>query len=66
VSAILQSPKGWPSVLLARAGAKDPADLDEAVKSGAFEGLRRAVRELGPEGTTAAAILAIDGIRGGS
>jgi NADH:ubiquinone oxidoreductase subunit F (NADH-binding) len=62
VSAILQSPKGWPSVLLARAGAKDPADLDEAVKSGAFEGLRRAVRELGPEGTTAAVEAA--GLRG--
>ena len=48
---ILQTPKGWPSVLLARAGAKDPTNLDEAVKAGAFEGLRRAIRELGPEGT---------------
>ena len=53
MSAILPSPKDWPSILLANAGAKDPADLDAAVKAGAFEGLRRAVRELGPEGTIA-------------
>lgn len=53
MSAILASPKGWPSILLARAGAAKPADLDDAVKAGAFEGLRRAVRELGPEGTVA-------------
>jgi NADH:ubiquinone oxidoreductase subunit F (NADH-binding) len=53
VSAILPSPKGWPSILLARAGAAKPADLDEATKAGAFDGLRRAVRELGPEGTIA-------------
>ena len=51
MSAILQSPKGWPSILLARAGAKDAADLDEALKAGAFEALRRAIRELGPAGT---------------
>jgi NADH:ubiquinone oxidoreductase subunit F (NADH-binding) len=53
VSELLQTPKDWPSVLLARARAKDPADLDEAVKAGAFEGLSRAIRELGPEGTIA-------------
>jgi len=48
---ILQTPRDWPSVLLARAGAKDPTNLDEAQKAGAFDGLRRAVRELGPDGT---------------
>jgi NADH:ubiquinone oxidoreductase subunit F (NADH-binding) len=53
VSAILPSPKDWPSILLARAGAKDPTDLEAAVKAGAFEAMRRAVRELGPEGTIA-------------
>jgi NADH:ubiquinone oxidoreductase subunit F (NADH-binding) len=53
VTAILPTPKDWPAVLLARAGAKDPTDLDEAVKAGAFEGLRRAIRELGPGGTIA-------------
>jgi NADH-quinone oxidoreductase subunit F len=51
VSAILPSPKGWPSILLARAGAKDSTDLDTATRAGAFEGLRRAIRELGPEGS---------------
>ena len=53
MSAILPSPKGWPSILLARAGAADPTDLDAALAAGAFEGLRRAVRELGPAGTIA-------------
>ncbi|HYK95651.1 MAG TPA: NADH-ubiquinone oxidoreductase-F iron-sulfur binding region domain-containing protein [Candidatus Dormibacteraeota bacterium] len=51
MSAILASPRDWPSILLARAGAADPSDLDAAISAGAFEGLRRAVRELGPEGT---------------
>ena len=53
MSAILPSPKEWPSILLARAGAADPTDLDAARKAGAFEGLRKAIRELGPEGTIA-------------
>jgi len=53
MTAILPSPKGWPSILLARRGAADPTDLDAAVAAGAFEGLRRAIRELGPAGTIA-------------
>ena len=53
MTAILPSPKGWPSILLARGGASAPADLDDALKAGAFEALRRAVRELGPAGTIA-------------
>jgi NADH:ubiquinone oxidoreductase subunit F (NADH-binding) len=53
VTAILPSPKGWPAILLARAGATEPADLDDALKGGAFEAFRRAVRELGPAGTIA-------------
>jgi NADH:ubiquinone oxidoreductase subunit F (NADH-binding) len=53
VTAILRSPKGWPAILLGRAGAAKPADLDDALKAGAFEALRRAVRELGPAGTIA-------------
>jgi NADH:ubiquinone oxidoreductase subunit F (NADH-binding) len=53
VTGILAAPRDWPSVLLARAAAKDPTDLDEALKAGAFDGLRRAIRELGPEGTIA-------------
>ncbi|HTK45011.1 MAG TPA: NADH-ubiquinone oxidoreductase-F iron-sulfur binding region domain-containing protein [Patescibacteria group bacterium] len=51
MTAILPTPKAWPSILLARRGAADPADLDAAVAAGAFEGLRRAIRELGPAGT---------------
>jgi NADH:ubiquinone oxidoreductase subunit F (NADH-binding) len=53
MTAILPTPKGWPSILLGRAGAAKPADLDDARKAGAFEALRRAVRELGPAGTIA-------------
>jgi NADH:ubiquinone oxidoreductase subunit F (NADH-binding) len=53
VSAILRSPKGWPSILLARAGAADATDIEAALAAGAFEGLRRAVRELGPAGVIA-------------
>ena len=53
MTAILPTPKDWPAVLLARAGATDPTDLDEALGAGAFEALRRAIRELGPEGTIA-------------
>jgi NADH:ubiquinone oxidoreductase subunit F (NADH-binding) len=62
VSAILPSPAGWPRILLARAGAAKPADLDDARKAGAFEALRRAVRELGPEGTIAEVLAS--GLRG--
>ncbi len=62
MSAILPSPTAWPSILLSRAGATDPASLDEAVKAGAFEAMRRAVRELGPEGTIAE--VGASGLRG--
>ena len=62
MSAILASPKGWPSILLARGSAADPTDLDEALKAGAFDGLRRAIRELGPAGTIAE--IEASGLRG--
>lgn len=64
--AILETRKDWPAILLPRAARGsapgDPSDLDAATKAGAFEGLRRAVRDLGPTGT----ILAIgaSGLRG--
>ena len=45
---LLKTPAAWPRILLARADAPDPTDLDAAVGAGAFEGLRRAIRELGP------------------
>src|SRR3990172_7482527 len=86
---ILETPKGWPAILLPRpdaaAGkptkprgradepaptaeataevtAADPADLDAAVRAGAFEGLRKAARDLGATATIAAAGAA--GLRG--
>jgi NADH:ubiquinone oxidoreductase subunit F (NADH-binding) len=49
---LLKPPASWPQPLLERAGAKDPTDLDAAVKAGAFEGLRIAVR-LTPPGVVA-------------
>ena len=62
MSAILPSPKDWPSILLARAGAADPTDLDAAIKDGAFEAFRQAIRVLGPEGTIAE--IETSGLRG--
>jgi NADH-quinone oxidoreductase subunit F len=50
---ILATPKGWPSILLARASAPNPTDLDAATAAGAFDGLRRAIRDLGATATTA-------------
>ncbi len=59
---ILRTPAGWPSILLARADAKAPTDLDAATAAGAFDGLRRAIRDLGPTGTIAE--IAAAGLRG--
>ncbi len=49
----LKTPKGWPTILLERAGAADPTDLDAAVRAGAFDGLRRSIRNLGATATIA-------------
>jgi NADH:ubiquinone oxidoreductase subunit F (NADH-binding) len=62
MAAFLKTPKAWPHVLLGRADAPDPTDLDAAVSAGAFEGLKRAVRDLGPTGTIAT--VAASGLRG--
>jgi NADH-quinone oxidoreductase subunit F len=69
MTTILKTPKGWPSVLFARAAtdgralAADPsAALDVAVAAGAFAGLKRAVHDLGPTGTIAT--IAGSGLRG--
>ena len=59
---LLKTPKAWPTILLERAGAADPLDLDAAVKAGAFEGLRKAIRELGPVATIAE--VGASGLRG--
>ncbi len=59
---LLRTPAGWPSILLARADAKDPTDLDAAVAAGAFDGLRKAIRDLG--GTAVTATIGASGLRG--
>ena len=63
---LLEAPADWPRVLLGRSlsvGSNDPgADFDEAVRAGAFEGLKRAVRDFGPTGTIAT--VAASGLRG--
>jgi len=53
--ALLATPRDWPRIITGRvdAIAADPTDLDAAVRAGAFEGLRVAVRDLGATGTIA-------------
>jgi NADH:ubiquinone oxidoreductase subunit F (NADH-binding) len=62
---LLATPPAWPTILLERAGAADPTDLDAAVRAGAFDGLRRSVRDLGPTGTIATLAASRLGGRGG-
>jgi NADH:ubiquinone oxidoreductase subunit F (NADH-binding) len=59
---LLTTPRDWPAILLGRARAADPTDLDEATRAGAFDGLRRAIRDLGATGTIAT--IAASGLRG--
>jgi NADH-quinone oxidoreductase subunit F len=59
---LLATPPAWPTILLERAGAADPVDLDTAVRAGAFDGLRHSIRDLGPTGTIAT--IAVAGLRG--
>lgn len=58
----LATPAAWPRILLERADAADPSDLDAAVAAGAFDGLHKAVRDLGPTATIAT--IAASGLRG--
>ena len=77
MTTILPTPAAWPRPLLgdppagappagaapaADAGRADPADLDAAVRAGAFAGLTRALRDLG--GTLTTATIAESGLRG--
>jgi NADH:ubiquinone oxidoreductase subunit F (NADH-binding) len=62
VSSLLKAPAGWPRLLLAERDGAEPADLDAAVGAGAFEGLKRAIGDLGPTGTIAT--VATSGLRG--
>jgi NADH:ubiquinone oxidoreductase subunit F (NADH-binding) len=59
---LLKTPTSWPRILLARADAPDPADLDAAVRAGAFDALRTAVRAMTPGQVVAA--VAGSGLRG--
>jgi NADH:ubiquinone oxidoreductase subunit F (NADH-binding) len=58
----LKTPAAWPRILLARAEAKDPTDLDAAVREGAFKALRHVIREAG--GPATIATIAGSGLRG--
>ena len=58
----LKTPPAWPRILLERAEAADPTDLDAAARAGAFEGLRRSIRDLGPTATIAT--IGAGGLRG--
>ncbi|HEU5203602.1 MAG TPA: NADH-ubiquinone oxidoreductase-F iron-sulfur binding region domain-containing protein [Candidatus Limnocylindrales bacterium] len=58
----LPTPSTWPAILLERADAADPTDLDAAAAAGVFEALRRAIRDLGATGTIAT--VAASGLRG--
>jgi NADH:ubiquinone oxidoreductase subunit F (NADH-binding) len=51
--ALLKTPAAWPSILLERAAAPDPTDLDGAVRAGAFDALRRVIRNFGSTATIA-------------
>ncbi len=59
---LLPLPADWPRILLGRADAAEPTDLDAAVRAGAFDGLRRAVHDLGPTATIAT--ISASGLRG--
>ena len=67
MTTILRTPRTWPAILLpgrdlpTRPGT-DPLDLDAARDAGAFEGLRRALQDLGGGGTIAT--IAASGLRG--
>ena len=62
MATLLKTPAAWPRILLARADAKDPTDLDAAVASGAFDALRQSIRDLG--GTATIAAVTASGLRG--
>jgi NADH:ubiquinone oxidoreductase subunit F (NADH-binding) len=59
---LLRTPGAWPRVLLARADAVDPTDLDAAVRAGAFDALKTAVRAMTPAQVIAS--IAGSGLRG--
>ncbi len=61
MTTILRTARSWPAILLPR-GNRDPLDLDAAREAGAFEGLAKAMHDLGSAGTIAT--IAASGLRG--
>ena len=59
---ILSTPASWPRILLAHADAADPTDLDAAVRAGAFDALKTAIRAMTP--AQVIAVVAGSGLRG--
>ena len=62
MTALLKTPSRWPTILLARASAPDPTDLDGAVRDGAFDALRMVIRSMTPGQVTGA--VTASGLRG--
>jgi NADH:ubiquinone oxidoreductase subunit F (NADH-binding) len=62
MTALLKTPAAWPRILLPEPTAADPADLDAAVRAGAFEALKTAVRAMTPGQVVG--VVAGSGLRG--
>ena len=62
MTGLLKTPARWPKVLLPDPVAADPTDLDAAVRSGAFDALRTAIRAMTPGQVIAT--VASSGLRG--
>ena len=65
MTTVLKTPAAWPTVLLERVDRKDatdPTDLDAAARAGAFDALRRVIRNFGATATIA--MISGSGLRG--
>src|SRR6478609_5698366 len=65
MTTVLKTPAAWPTVLLERVDRKDatdPTDLDAASRAGAFDSLRRVIRNFGATATIA--MISGSGLRG--
>jgi NADH:ubiquinone oxidoreductase subunit F (NADH-binding) len=65
MATVLKTPATWPTVLLERVDRKDatdPTDLDAASRAGAFDSLRRVIRNFGATATIA--MISGSGLRG--
>jgi NADH:ubiquinone oxidoreductase subunit F (NADH-binding) len=62
MTSTLKTPAAWPRLLLPSLDEREPTDLDAAVANGAFEGLKKAIRDLGP--TVTIATVGASGLRG--